>query len=260
MRTSTGAVISVSPAFGSERSGQACRTSPRRVAVRVLCSLRAVPLTAVLVIGLLVSAGLLDTNPGDLAAVVSWTSTNLHNLARHPVAAMLASVFIVPGAQAAQIVIIAGAGAALERRIGVARTVLVALSGQVLATLLTEYGADVGAHLHLWASSAADRPDVGVSYLMFSVLAASCLLLTGRARALGVAATGAGASILFLLSPGMTSTGHLLSIALGLAAMQLARRHRRATGPVPVRPPQATWARGLRRHGSAELRWTPAHR
>ncbi|MCU1656740.1 MAG: hypothetical protein JWO57_1396 [Pseudonocardiales bacterium] len=199
--------------------------SLRRVATRVLPSPRATPLASGLVIGLLVSAVLLDTNPADITAVVAWASTNVHNLAHHPVAAMIASAFVVPGLSGAQIAIIAVAGAALERRIGTARTVLVALSGQVLATLLTEYGADLGAQLHLWTASSADRADVGVSYVMFSVLAAACLLLEGTARVLAIAAISTWVSIMFLMSPGMTSTGHLLSVAFGLATMWLLRRH-----------------------------------
>ncbi|MDP9166857.1 MAG: hypothetical protein M3O32_12485, partial [Actinomycetota bacterium] len=85
-----------------------------------------------------------------------------------------------------QIAIVAVACTALERNIGARRTVLVALSGQVLATLLTEYGAEVGASLHLSATSPADRPDAGVSYVMFSLLAASLLLLKGTPRVLGI--------------------------------------------------------------------------
>jgi hypothetical protein len=200
------------------------------MAMRVVPSPRATPLTTSLVIGLLVSAVLLDTNPGDIAAVVAWASTNVHNLARHPVAAMIASAFVVPGLPSIQIAITAVACGALERRIGTRRTVLVALSGQVLATLLTEYGADLGARLHLWTASSAERPDVGVSYVLFSVLAASWLLLEGTVRVLGIAATSAWVSSMFLLSPGMTSTGHLLSVAFGLATMRLVGR-RGSTGP-----------------------------
>ncbi|MDP9093278.1 MAG: hypothetical protein M3N95_10165 [Actinomycetota bacterium] len=120
-----------------------------------------------------------------------------------------------------QIAIVAVACTALERNIGARRTVLVALSGQVLATLLTEYGAEVGASLHLSATSPADRPDAGVSYVMFSLLAASLLLLKGTPRVLGISVIVAWASIMFVRSPGMTSAGHLLCIALGLATMRL---------------------------------------
>jgi hypothetical protein len=109
--------------------------------------------------------------------------------------------------------------------------VLIGLSGQVIATLLTEYGADLGAQLQLWTASPADRPDVGVSYVMFSVLAAGCLLLGGRPRVVGIAATSGWASLMFAMSPGMTSTGHLLSVGLGLATMQLAGRPSRSQAP-----------------------------
>lgn len=225
MRVGTAVAVSGPAALDSDHSRKpGIYRESLRMATRVLPSPRATPLATSLVIGLLVSAVLLDTHPGDVAAVVGWASTNVHNLARHPVAAMIASAFVVPGLPSASVAIIAVSCAALERRIGTRRTVLLALSGQVLATLLTEYGATLGAQLHLWRASPVDRPDVGVSYVMFSVLAASWLLLEGRARALGIAATSAWASVMFLLSPGMTSTGHLLSVAFGLATMRLVRR------------------------------------
>ena len=222
----------------------------RRVATRALPSPRATPLATGLVIGLLVSAALLDADPGIVDAVVAWTSTNVHNLARHPIAAMIASTFVVPGLPSAQIAMIAVGCAALERRIGTGRTVLVALSGQVLATLVTEYGADLGAQLGLWTASPADRPDVGVSYVMFSVLAASWLMLNGRARILGIAATTGWALIMFVMSPGMTSTGHLLAIAVGLATAAILIRRVRHDAPSVSRSDGGEAARPLGRPAS----------
>jgi hypothetical protein len=221
--------------------------------MRVLPSPTATPLATALVIVLLGCTGLLDLAPGDAPAIVNWASTNVHNLAQHPIAAMIASAFIVPGLPSVQIVIVGVACAALERRVGTRRTMLIALSGQVFATLLTEYGAELGASLHLWAASPADRPDVGVSYVMFSVLAASWLLLEGRARVVGIAATGGWASIMFLTSPGMTSTGHLLCIAFGLATMRLVggTAHR----PLRLLAPQIARMTSRRRGP-----WTPSTR
>jgi hypothetical protein len=198
----------------------------------VVAAARPAPLASALVLALLMSAILLDTHPGDVDGVVAWASTNVYNLSRHPIAAMITSAFVVPGLPSVQIVVVAAASVALERRIGALRTVLVALSGQVLATLLTEYGAAAGAHLHLWTASPADRPDVGISYVMFSVLAASWLLVGGRARVLGLTATGAWAVSMFATSPGMTSTGHVLSIGFGVATMALVLRRGRPLRPI----------------------------
>jgi hypothetical protein len=37
------------------------------------------------------------THPDDIADVVAWSSTNVHNFAHHPVAALLISAFVAPG-------------------------------------------------------------------------------------------------------------------------------------------------------------------
>jgi len=201
----------------------------RRAAMQLLPSPKATPLATIVVLALLVSAVLLDTHSGDVDAVVAWASTNVHNLAHHPVAAMLLSTFIVPGWPFLEFVVVAFAFAVLERRIGAWRTVVVALSGQVIATLLTEYGADLGAQLRLLTES-TERSDVGVSYVMFSVLAAGLLLLTGKAKVLGLAAVSAYVVAAWVISPGLTSTGHVLSVATGAATMTLLQR-RAPTGP-----------------------------
>jgi hypothetical protein len=169
-------------------------------------------------------------HPADIGSVVAWASTNLHNLARHPVAAMLVSTFVVPGGLLPALLIVAVSFTVLERAVGAWRTFVIALSGQVIATLLTEYGADLGAKLQLLADSPADRPDVGVSYVMYSVLAASVLTLNGRAKLVGIAIVSACVLVSFSVSPGMTTTGHVLSVALGAGTIMLLQRHGRRRG------------------------------
>jgi hypothetical protein len=196
----------------------------RAFATRILPSPRATPLATAMVLLLLGAALVLHLLfPDNIDDVVDWTSTNLHNLARHPVAAMLASAFVVPTGLVPELVLVAVGFTLLERSIGTLRTAIVALSGHVLATLLTEYGAP------LLADSAPDRPDVGVSYAMFAVLAAAALRLTGRARILAVLAVGAAVLIPFAIELDMTTTGHLLSAVIGpLTMVPLLRR----PGPV----------------------------
>jgi len=183
------------------------------------------PLASAMVVVLLTTALLLRTHPGDVGTVVAWASTNLHNLAHHPVAALVVSMFVVTGALLPELLVVAISFAVLERAVGALRTAVIALTGQLVATLLTEYGADLGARWHLLAASSADRPDVGVSYVMYAVLAASVLLLVGRARLVGVLAVGACVLVPFLIAPGMTSTGHVLAVAVGAATMALMQRH-----------------------------------
>jgi hypothetical protein len=188
------------------------------------------PLATAMVVLLLTTALLLRTHPGDVGTVVAWASTNLHNLAHHPVAALLVSMFVVTGPLLPELLVVAISFAVLERAVGALRTAVIALTGQVVATLLTEYGADLGARSHLLAASSVDRPDVGVSYVMYAVLAASVLVLVGRARLVGVLAVGVCVLVPFLIAPGMTSTGHVLAAAVGAATMALMQRHARRRG------------------------------
>jgi len=203
----------------------------RRGAGQLLPSPKATPLATAVLSSLLVAALLLRTHPGDISTVVAWASTNVHNLAHHPVAAMLASTLVVPGSLLPELAIVAVSFAVLERGIGARRTVVVALSGQVIATLLTEYGTDLGAHLHLLTESSAERSDVGVSYVMYSVSAASLLLLADKVRVVALTALSTCVVASLLISPGMTATGHVLSVAIGAATMMLLQRFRAPAAP-----------------------------
>ena len=195
-----------------------------RRAARVLPSPRTTPLATAMVTLLVLAAVWLRTHPGQIDEVAAWTSTNLHNLARHPVAAMVASAFVVPEGLLPQLIVVALGFAVLERAIGAWRTAVVALSGQVFATLLTEYGAALGARLNLPVEAAPDRLDVGVSYVMFAVLTAAALRLHGLTRIVSLVAIGASVLVPIAIAPGLTTTGHLLSVAIGATSMALLTR------------------------------------
>jgi len=191
----------------------------RSLATQVLPSPRGTPLaTAMVVLLLAATLAFRLLFPDDLDDIVAWTSTNVRNLASHPVASMLASAFVVPSGLVPELIMVAIGFAVLERSIGTLRTAAVALSGHIIATLLTEYGA------YLLAGGAADRFDVGISYAMLAVLAAAAFRLRGRIRLLAVTAVGAAVLIPFALAPGMSTTGHLLAAALGPLTMRLLPR------------------------------------
>jgi len=188
---------------------------------RLVPSPRATPLATAMILTLLGAAATLRLAfPDDIDDVVAWTSTNVQNLASHPVASMLASTFVVPTGLLPELILVAVGFTLLERSIGTLRTAAVALSGHVLATLLTEYGA------YLLTNSAADRDDVGVSYAMFAVLAAGAFRLTGRLRLLALTAIGAAVVLPVAIYPGMTTAGHLLAAAIGPLTMAALRRRR----------------------------------
>ena len=191
------------------------------VLARFVPSPRATPLATAMILILLGAGVTLRLGfPDDIDDVVGWTSTNVQNLASHPVASMLASAFVVPTGLLPELILVAVGFTLLERSIGTLRTAAVALSGHVVASLLTEYGA------YLLTNSATDRDDVGVSYAMFAVLAAGAFRLTGRLRLLSLAAVGAAVLIPIGVAPGMTTTGHLLAAALGPLTMAALTRRR----------------------------------
>ena len=198
---------------------------------RLLPSPRATPLATAMILTLVgAGATLRLAFPDDIDAVVAWTSTNVENLATHPIASIVASTFVVPSGLLPELILVAIGFTLLERTIGTLRTAAVALSGHVLATLLTEYGA------YLLTDSATDRADVGVSYAMFAVLAAAGLRLTGRLRLATLAAIGAAVLIPLAISPGMTTTGHLLAATIGPLTMAALSRRRRGGFASPDRP------------------------
>ena len=198
---------------------------------RLLPSPRATPLATAMTLTLVGAGATLHLLfPDDIDAVVAWTSTNVENLATHPVASILASTFVVPTGLLPELILVAIGFTLLERTIGTLRTAAVALSGHVLATLLTEYGA------YLLTDSATDRADVGVSYAMFAVLAAAGLRLTGRLRLATLAAIGAAVLIPLAISPGMTTTGHLLAATIGPLTMAALRRRRRVDSRLRTSP------------------------
>lgn len=198
--------------------------SLRRAVRSVVPSPRSTPLTCAVVAAILFTAVVLRIGGDDVHDAVAWTSTNLHNLGHHPFAAMLGSVFVVPGPVLPQLLLVAVVFAVVERVIGAWRTALIGLAGHVLATLATEYGAALAADLHLIAAAPADRVDVGVSYATYAVLSAGTLLFTGRVRIVGLTAIALSLAIPFALDHDMTATGHLLAVLVGAGAVALLRR------------------------------------
>jgi hypothetical protein len=173
---------------------------------------------------LLLTSALLRLDSADLDAIVGWTSTNVHNLAHHPLAATFASAFVVPSGLLPELVIVAASFAVVERAIGTLRVVVIALVGHIGATLITEGSVGLGIAAGVLPATDLTRSDVGISYAMFAVLAASTLLLHGRARTIAIAAIAAVVGVGAVVSPDMTAAGHVLSVALGFGTMSWLQR------------------------------------
>ena len=201
----------------------------RPQAARFTTALPTVPLTGSVVLLVLLATLAVHSHPADLDEIVAWSSTNVHNLAHHPLAALLVSAFVVPGNVLPQLTMVAIGLAMVERALGSRGAFTVAAGGHLIATLLTEYGAEAASRLQLIATSSPYRSDVGISYVMFAVLGAASCLLTGRARILAALAMSGWVAVPFLRAPAMTTTGHLLSLVTGAAIMCWLRRYRQPT-------------------------------
>jgi hypothetical protein len=152
-----------------------------------------------------------------------WASTNLVNLHRHPLTALVASAFVSPDVLGTDLLILAVAGFVLESRVGWRRTLAVAVAGHVIATLITEGAVLLAILSGNEARRAAWQLDVGISYVTWTVVGASLLFVPRRWRPYAV--TAAAGYLVFELTVtwDMTAWGHVLSLAIGLVSWPLLR-------------------------------------
>jgi hypothetical protein len=213
--------------FAGFMTTAAQRLAPRpssRLGRPSIPSPRSAPFTYAIVGLLLITWAILRIDGGDVDTIVGWASTNVHNLTRHPIAATVASAFVVPSGLLPELIIVAISFAVVERAVGTLRVIVIALAGHIGATLVTEGAVGFAIVGGLLPTADLTRPDVGISYAMFAVLAAATLVLRGRLRIVAIATVVAVAGIAAFASPDMTAAGHLLSVAIGLATMLYLRR------------------------------------
>lgn len=194
------------------------------------------PATATFVTGLLLTVTLVSTGVVDADSLARWASTNIANLHRHPLSALVLSAFVLSGPAAVNIATTALACGALERRVGARRMLMVAAAGQVIPSLVTEGAVRLSIRAGAESMRAAWRFDVGISYVMFAVIAAATRYAPARWRRL-VLAGGIVISVAQLAAlHDMTASGHALAYGIGLTCWPLLDRH-------PVRDRARTWAR-----------------
>ncbi|MEV6357437.1 rhomboid-like protein [Streptomyces hydrogenans] len=159
-------------------------------------------------------------------------SSNLHQLAHHPVRALLASAFWIqdPGALLFYAVLFELFHAPVERWLGTPRWLFTVATAHIVATLVSQQVVLFAITHHDVPRSMAHVVDIGVSY----GLAASVGILTYRLHGVLRWLYLAGA-VAFFLAPLLadrtyTDLGHALSLAVGLACYPLTR-HPDGAGP-----------------------------
>ncbi|MFI0826125.1 rhomboid-like protein [Streptomyces roseolus] len=168
-------------------------------------------------------------------------SSNLHQLARHPVRALLGSAFWIqdPAALAFYALLFELFHAPVERWLGTPAWLFTVAAAHITATLVSQQVVLYAITHHDMPRSMAHVVDIGVSY----GLAASAGILAHRVprpwRWLYLTAVVAFFLVPLLTDRTFTDLGHALSLAIGLACYPLTRRPAHGKPFAAERPPGA---------------------
>ncbi|MEU0399927.1 rhomboid-like protein [Streptomyces sp. NPDC006197] len=169
-------------------------------------------------------------------------SSNLHQLAHHPMRALLSSAFWIenPSDFLLYAVLFEVFHAPVERWLGTPKWLLTVATAHIAATLVSQQVVLAAIRLHDVPRSMAHVVDIGVSY----GLAASAGILTYRLpypwRLFYLAAVVAFFLVPLATDRTYTDLGHAISLAIGLACHPLTRGAPAGGKPVATeRPPDA---------------------
>ncbi|WP_194903725.1 rhomboid-like protein [Catenulispora rubra] len=166
------------------------------------------------------------TPPHLIDIMTTVNSTNLDQLHSHALTVLATSAFWVDDhGSGLDLYILAFAtfGAFAERRWGTPRLAVIAVSGHVLGSLLTEAVLRSAIDRGRAPVRLENATDVGVSYILVASLAAAVLAMHGRAR-LAFAAVLLGILITPMITSGTVwDLGHIFAAICGLAVAALCR-------------------------------------
>ncbi|MER6046890.1 rhomboid-like protein [Streptomyces sp. NPDC001793] len=176
-------------------------------------------------------------DPSVVSALLQGSSTDVVHLTQAPLLVLIASALWSAGGLASGFAVaFLFVLTALERRIGGVRTATVFFGGHALATLATEVPVAFSVAAGELPESSLHRLDYGISFGVMACIGALAGLLPawGRWPLLAVGCFQALSGLLDYVDP-MTDWGHLLSLALGVAAWPLLHYWwRQRTGPAPL--------------------------
>ncbi|WP_431680459.1 rhomboid-like protein [Kitasatospora sp. KL5] len=154
------------------------------------------------------------------------SSTDVHNLAHHPLLALAASGLWVAGpVWTPYLWAFAVTVAPLERRIGARRAAGVFAAGHVGATLLSQAAVLAAVAARRLPLDALDALDIGVSYGVLASLGALAGLLPPAGRTLALGAAAAMVAEQFLTGTDLvTGIGHPAALLIGIALWRPLRR------------------------------------
>ncbi|MFE1320523.1 rhomboid-like protein [Kitasatospora phosalacinea] len=168
----------------------------------------------------------------------AWASTDLDNLADHPLGALLASAFVGGPSPWWNLALVSLGLFLLADRVGGAVAAGALVGGHVSGTLVSQGLAAVLISVGWAPEQLRTEPDVGSSYLLVAVLAAlAASPSAGRVRVAAIGALVVRGPGLFVNLHGFSVpvTGHLVALAVGAAVARLHLRGAHgvaAPGPV----------------------------
>jgi hypothetical protein len=210
-----------------------------RAVTRVWTQLHRSPATLIYLFTLLVTQLTLSTVDDRLGErLLISESTNLVNMARVPLQVLIGSAFWIDAGSfwtsAALIAVVVVLGP-VERWLGSARWMAVALVGHVGATLLTVAAALALLRLHRIGPAVAHASDVGVSYAVMAGVGVLLHRIARPGRRVGVALAALALLALPLVFDHQVSDlGHPLALLLGFALYLLVPAMRRVPRPDPA--------------------------
>ncbi|MCX4091994.1 rhomboid-like protein [Nocardia sp. alder85J] len=173
-----------------------------------------------------------ELSDDDQSRVVLHASTNLHNLLRGHIGTLLSSAFVIGDSNAALMIIplLVCVLALAELRFGSRRLLRIFVAGHIGATLLVALGLWVAVEAEWLPWSISQAEDVGISYGAMALIGAFIALLPSRWRPTWAICWLAVAVAGVVMGRTFTNVGHLLAVAIGLAAGCWAIRSGRADG------------------------------
>ncbi|MFF8590917.1 rhomboid-like protein [Streptomyces sp. NPDC015220] len=174
--------------------------------------------------------------PSVVDALHRGSSTDVAHLVRAPLLVLPASaLWIAGGLVTPYSLCFLLVLTALERRIGGLRTAGVFLYGHVLATLATEVPVGLAVAAGALPGSSLHRLDYGISFGVAASLGALAGLLRPWLRwPVLVLFAGVTLADLLTFADPLASSGHLVSVGLGVASWPVVRRWHRALGRSPA--------------------------
>ncbi len=186
---------------------------------------RSAPGTYIYLAVILATAWVLDSAGSRRAhRLVLERSTNLHELAVHPVRVLFESAFWVaaPWNALAWCVLFTLVLAPAEHWLGTLRWAAVLAAGHVGATVITAAGLWVAVRADAVDRAVTHSVDVGASYGFLAVAGVLVYRLPRRWRVLVVAVVAGGLLLYLAVDSSYADAGHLIAFAIGLACYPLA--------------------------------------